>query len=107
MKNRTFSVIALIVCITFQPTILKAEHTRIWRQTDYSSFAKGSAHGVALTNDGKLTPAPQLTAFADPNMAFIWAMTKDASGNLFVAGGSNAKVLKLDAQGAFTTVFES
>jgi hypothetical protein len=79
----------------------------MWKQADYSSFSKGSTHGMALTSDGKLAPAPRLTALTDPNLAFVWAMTADASGNVYIAGGANAKVVRVDAQGASTTVFES
>ena len=98
---------ALLFWAAFQPGVLLAEHTRMWKQADYSSFSKGSAHGVALTSDGKLTPAPRLTTLIDPNLAFVWAMTQDGSGNVYIAGGANAKVLRVDAHGTSTTVFES
>lgn len=108
MKNWfIFVCSALIFWAAFQPCMVRAEHTRMWKQADYSSFSKGSAYGVALTSDGKLTSAPRLTASIDPNLAFVWAMTEDAGGNIYLAGGANAKVLRVDAHGASTTVFES
>jgi hypothetical protein len=107
MKRIMWGASALTLWAALQPCMLRAEHTRIWKQADYSSFSKGTAYGVALTSDGKLAPAPRLTAFVDPNLAFVWAMTEDASGNVYVAGGANAKVLRVDAHGASTIVFES
>ena len=98
---------ALIFWAAFQPCMVRAEHTRMWKQADYSSFSKGSAYGVALTSDGKLAPAPRLAPLIDPNLPFVWAMTADASGNVYIAGGTNAKVLRVDAHGALTIVFES
>ncbi|HET9402351.1 MAG TPA: hypothetical protein VFO34_15510 [Candidatus Acidoferrales bacterium] len=84
-----------------------AEHTRYWVQSSYDDFTKGSPNGVALRSDGKLMLAPQFSLMADPGMAFLWAIRADAKGNLFAAGGSSAKVLKYDATGKISTVFES
>jgi outer membrane protein assembly factor BamB len=84
-----------------------AEHTRHWRQSTYEEFEKGTAKGVALRSDGKLVLAPRFAAFADPNAAYLWLLRLDSKGNLYAAGGSNAKVLRFDAQGKATKVFES
>ena len=84
-----------------------AEHTRWWRQTSFEDFDKGTAKGVALRSDGKLFLAPRFAEFADANLAYLLAMRADSKGNLYAAGGSNAKVLRLDASGKTTTVFES
>jgi hypothetical protein len=84
-----------------------AEHTRIWVQTEYSEFQKGTAKGVAIRSDGKLAPAPEFKLFADPNLSYLWAIAADAQGRVYTAGGSNAKVLRFDDAGKGTTVFES
>ena len=84
-----------------------AEHTRWWRQSSFEDFDKGMATGVALRSDGKLFLAPRFAEFADANLAYLLALRADSKGNLYAAGGSNAKVLRLDAGGKTTTVFES
>lgn len=84
-----------------------AEHTRFWRQSDYSEFEKGTAKGVALRSDGVLLPAPRFAEFSDPNLAYLWALRVDSKGRLYAAGGSNAKVVRFDESGKATTVFES
>jgi len=96
---------ALLVSLLAAPA--GAEHTRHWRQSAYEEFEKGTAKGVALRSDGKLVLAPKFAAFADPNAAYLWALRVDSKGNLYAAGGSNAKVLRFDATGKATTVFES
>jgi outer membrane protein assembly factor BamB len=85
----------------------RAEHTRFWRQSDFGDFGKGTAKGVALRSDGKLMPAPRFTQFADPNLAYLWALRMDSKGRLYAAGGSNAKVLRFDEAGKPATFFES
>ena len=84
-----------------------AEHTRFWRTTNYSDFERGTAKGVALWSDGKLVPAAEFGHFADPNLAYLWALRADSKGQLYASGGSNARVFRFDKQGHPTTVFQS
>ena len=76
-----------------------AEHTRFWRQSDYDEFDQGTAHGVALRSDGRLVLAPKFAPFGDTNLAYLWSLRTDSHGNIFAAGGSNAKVVRFDAAG--------
>jgi hypothetical protein len=96
------AAIALLV-----PGLAQAEHTREWRQSDAAEFEKGTAKGVAIRSDGKLMPAPRFSDFCDPNLAYLWALRLDSKGRLYAAGGSDAKVLRVDANGKSATVFES
>jgi WD40 repeat protein len=98
-------VAAVAVILAAVPAL--AEHTRWWRPTSFEDFVKGTAKGVALRSDGKLFLAPRFAEFADANLAYLLALRADSKGNLYAAGGSNAKVLRLDATGKATTVFES
>ena len=112
MKWRANAVCVLaamtVLCFELALTIpAESEHTHFWRQSEYSEFQRGTAKGVAIRSDGSLTPAPRFAPFADPNLAYLWALRLDSHGTLFAAGGSNAKVLRFDAKGAPTTVFES
>jgi hypothetical protein len=86
---------------------LHAEHTRYWRESTFDEFERGTAKGVALRSDGKLLLAPRFTPVADVDLAFLWALRADSKGNLYAAGGSSAKVVKIDASGKMTTAFES
>lgn len=89
------------------PAAVRAEHTRYWREADFSQFVKGTAHGVAIRSDGTIAPAPKFDLFADPSLAYIWALRMDSRGRLYAAGGPNAKVLRFDDAGKSTTVFQS
>lgn len=102
---------AIIVCLAAAGILAapaaRAEHTRYWRESDLSDFNKGTAKGVAVRSDGKLEPAPKFSDFADPNLAYLWALGVDSHKRLYAAGGSDAKVLRFDEAGKATTVFES
>ena len=84
-----------------------AEHTRWWRQASFEDFDKGTAKGVALRSDGKMFLAPKFAEFADANLAYVLQIRADSKGNLYAAGGSNAKVLRIDANGKASSAFES
>ena len=106
MTRRGFLAGVLIVAIA-APALVYAEHTRFWRQSDYSDFEKGTAKGVAVRSDGRLMPASKFAAFSDPNLAYLWALRMDSRGRIYGAGGSDAKVLRFDDPANPTTVFES
>jgi len=105
--NRRNILACLLAVAAAVPLVARAEHTRYWRQTDFSDFEKGTANGVAIRSDGKLAPAPKFDLYADPNLAYIWALGLDSHNRLYAAGGSNAKVLRFDDAGKATTVFDS
>ena len=83
------------------------ETTRFWRQETFADFDKGTAHGVALRSDGEILLAPHFGEIADPNLEFLWAVAADGRGNLYVGGGSPAKVMRIDAEGNSSLLFES
>ena len=106
MRPRVICV-CLLTIAAMLPGTARAEHTRYWRQSDFTEFQKGTAKGVAIRSDGTLTPAPKFAPLADPNLAYLWCLRLDAQGRLYAAGGSDAKVLRFDDAGKSTTVFES
>jgi WD40 repeat protein len=101
------NIVCLLALAVLLPLAARAEHTRYWRQTDFAEFQKGTPKGVSVRSDGKLRPAPQFGSFADPNLAYIWAMRLNSKGQLYAAGGSDAKVLRFDDAGKPATIFES
>ena len=105
--SRRNTCVCLLAGALLLPSLLAAEQTRYWRQSDRAEFDKGTAKGVAIRSDGKLLPAPKFEAFADPNLAYLWEMRRNSRGQLYAAGGSDAKVLRFDNAGKPTTVFES
>jgi hypothetical protein len=105
--NRRTTWVCLLAAALLLVAPAWAEHTHFWRQSDYSDFQKGTPDGVALRSDGKLTPAPRFAPYADSNMAYLYMLRIDLKGQLYGAGGSDAKVVRFVAAGKPVTVFES
>src|ERR1700741_5600580 len=96
------ATIAAAVAITAH-----AEHTRRWKQSTYEDFLKGTTHGIAVRSDGRLELAPKFTQLADADASYLWALKLDAKGAPYAAGGSPAKVIRLDADGKASAGFQS
>ncbi|HLK04976.1 MAG TPA: hypothetical protein VKT53_11105 [Candidatus Acidoferrum sp.] len=94
---------AILLCASFA----FAEHTRRWKQSTYEEFLKGTTHGVAVRSDGRLELAPKFTQLADADASYLWTVKLDSKGMPYAAGGSPAKVIRLDANGKAATVFQS
>src|SRR5258707_14340495 len=101
----TLIILAAAILAVLETALTK--HPRWWRQTTFEDFDKGTAKGVALRSDGRIFLAPRFAEFADANLAYLLQIRADSKGNLYAAGGSNAKVLRIDASGKSTSVFES
>jgi sugar lactone lactonase YvrE len=100
-------LVSVFTLSLFCAIALRAEHTRFWEQSSFEEFDKGTHKGVAIRSDGLLLPAPDFRSFADPNLAYLWALAADSRGRLYAAGGSDARVLRIDASGKATSVFDS
>lgn len=106
MRCREIAVVVMAAGLLY-PGPTQAEHTRDWRQSEYSDFDLGTAKGVSLRSDGKIMPAPKFSLYSDPNLAYVWTLGLDSKGHLYAAGGSNAQVVRLDDPSKPTKVFES
>jgi sugar lactone lactonase YvrE len=105
--NRARKIVCLTAITAAAALATQAEHTRRWKQSTYEDFLKGTTHGVAVRSDGRLELAPKFKQIADADASYLWAIRLDASGTPYAAGGSPAKVIRLDANGKASTVFQS
>lgn len=104
---RRFTFVSVFFALLFCAIVARAEHTRFWEQSTFEEFDKGTHKGLALRSDGNLLPAPEFKLVADPALAYVWALAVDSHGRLYAAGGSDAKVLRLNGEEKAATIFES
>ncbi len=104
---RRFTLLGVFAALLLCAVAAQAEHTRFWQQSTFDEFDKGTHNGIALRSDGTLMPAPEFKQLADPALAYAWALAVDSRGRLYAAGGSDAKVVRLNGDEKPATVFES
>ena len=80
--------------------LLADSTTRVWEQKGFEDFDKGAVQKLSLSSEGKLLLAPRLRQLADPQLTYIWALAEDSRGNIYVGGGSPAKILRIPPAGS-------
>jgi hypothetical protein len=83
-----------------------AEGTRTWEQSKFDELTKGTATGVAIRSIGGLELAPTFKSLYATPSTYIWAITADDAGNVYVAAGAPARVYRITPDGKATIIFE-
>ncbi|HSY03600.1 MAG TPA: hypothetical protein VK819_15665 [Acidobacteriaceae bacterium] len=95
-------------CLAFSPaSIAHAQGTRLWTESRFEDFERGTPNGVAITSDGHLVPGPSSTAVLTTPSTYVWAVATDHDGTAYLATGAPATVLRVDADGKSTILFSS
>jgi hypothetical protein len=100
-----FSLTVLPVLLS--ATGLHAQGTRLWSQSHYEEFEKGTPKGVAISSQGYLEAGPSLKELAATGTTYVWSIAADKKGNVYAGTGSPARVLQVGADGKATTLLES
>jgi hypothetical protein len=109
------AALALCGIVLLSPSApIHAQGTRLWTQSRFEEFEKGTPQGVQITSDGKLRNGPSVTALLTTPSSFVWSVAADKSGTVFLGTGSPATVLRVEPNGTdssnasrFVKLFES
>jgi WD40 repeat protein len=95
-------------CLAFFPvSAAHAQGTRLWTESRFEDFERGTPNGVAITSDGHLVPGPASTAVLTTPSTYVWAVAADHDGAAYLATGTPATVLRVGADGKSITLFTS
>lgn len=81
--------------------------TKQWTQSVLEDFQAGKAEKISLRSDGRLVLAPRFEEIYDAPSSYLWALATDSKGNVYAAGGPEAKVFRIGSDGAAETIFET
>jgi len=87
-------------------TLALAEGTRVWKESSYEDFERGTAKGVAITSNGKLELAPAFKVLYTSPSTFIWSIAADKDGVVYAATGAPARVYRITPDGKGAVIFE-
>jgi len=83
--------------------------TEFWTLSSAQEFQRGETDQIAVISTGELT-LPQksepLLALKEQDVQ-VWAMTEDASGNLYAGTGEQGKIFKITPTGETSVFFDS
>lgn len=75
-----------------------------WENHSFADFIKGRFDGLALSRDGRLTPAPRADLLAETGEAAVWAALPAPDGGIYLATGHRGRLLRV-ANGKLETVW--
>jgi hypothetical protein len=74
---------------------LFAQGTKLWTQSRFEEFEKGTPQGVEISSDGKLRSGPVASEVLTTPSSFVWSVAADEkSGTVYLGTGAPATVLK-------------
>ncbi|HLK47551.1 MAG TPA: hypothetical protein VKT49_05420 [Bryobacteraceae bacterium] len=88
---------ALLLCALSAAVFGGPTHT--WSQGDFADFEKGVIKGLSVRSDGVLTLAPRSKEWSDTSAMYLWTLARDSKGNLYTAGGSDARLYRVAPDG--------
>ncbi len=83
-----------------------AQGTRLWKETGYEDFERGTARGVAINSTGILQLAPAFKVLYTSPSTFIWSIAADRDGTVYAATGAPARLYRITTDGRGTVIFE-
>ena len=101
-KFRLFLTLALL----FAVGMALAEGTRVWKESSFDDFQRGTTRGVAIRSTGQLELAPAFKALYTSPSTFIWGIAADKDGVVYAATGAPARVYRVTPDGKSTVIFE-
>lgn len=106
MKNCPLLFPALCLAFAFAVEAPAVE-TQTVTHDAYAEFNKGEPKGVAISDKGFLRLSVQWKLLADTDRPIVWAVARDAKGNLYAGGGNEGEVFKIAPNGVATQFFKA
>ena len=94
----------LALCLSI-PASLAAQGTHLWSQSSFSDFEHGTPDGVSILSVGGLEAGLPSRLLATTDATYIWSTAADSKGNVYLATGSPAGVIRLAPDGKQTKLF--
>jgi sugar lactone lactonase YvrE len=86
---------------------LLAQGTKLWTQSRFEEFEKGTPQGVAIGSDGRLVSGPVASEVLTTPSSFVWSVAVDKAGIVYLATGAPATVLRVTPDGKSSKLLES
>jgi WD40 repeat protein len=87
-------------------TLAFSQGTRLWKESGYEDFERGTARGVAIDSTGLLQLSPAFKVLYTSPSTFIWSIAADKDGTVYAATGAPARLYRITPDGRGTVIFE-
>ena len=105
MTRQLLRVLPLLLFAATLPAGARAQGTHLWTQSSASDFERGTPDGIAISSLGRLETAPRARALATLGSTYVWSVAADPAGGAYLATGSPAEVVRVNAAGTQIKLF--
>src|ERR1700694_870515 len=95
-----------LLLLLFFSGLAVAQGTRLWKESGYEDFERGTVKGVAIRNSGVLELAPAFKVVYTSPSTFIWSIAADKDGVVYAATGAPGRVYRITPDGKGAVIFE-
>lgn len=89
--------LALVSCLVLAASAAaRAAQPQFWRVEGARDFLDGTIEGLSVDSEGRVRLAPVTRPLYDPEVPFVWCLTRDAKGTLYAGTGNDGKVFKIE-----------
>ena len=88
--------LGLVSCLLLAAGAARAAQPQFWRIEGARDFLDGTTEGLSVDSEGRVRLAPVTRALYDPEVPFVWCLTRDAKGTLYAGTGNDGKVFKIE-----------
>ena len=98
--------LALVSGLVLAAGAARAAQPQFWRIEGARDFLDGTTEGLSVDSEGRVRLAPVTRPLYDPEVPFVWCLTRDAKGTLYAGTGNDGKVFKIEG-GKGTLFFDA
>ncbi|HXI03180.1 MAG TPA: hypothetical protein VNI57_08375 [Candidatus Saccharimonadales bacterium] len=102
---RIRSLLAALALLAAVPPVWAASG-QVWTSREATDYNDARLDSVALLPGGRLRLAPGIERVAEIPQPFIWCIARDPKGRIYVGGGNDGKVIRVDGDKT-ETVFDA
>jgi hypothetical protein len=88
--------LALVSCLLLAAGAVRAAQPQFWRIEGARDFLDGTTEGLSVDSEGRVRLAPVTRALYDPEVPFVWCLTRDAKGVFYAGTGNDGKVFRIE-----------
>lgn len=77
-----------------------------WVQASPTDFLRGTFDRAQVSSEGAIRLSPPTKLLATTAEAFAWSIAGDNAGNVYLGTGNKARILKINAKGEVSTLYE-
>ena len=103
-RGRSTSALLFVALAAVQ---LAASTPKFFQAATQADFLKGDVENLSIDTNGQLTLGPATELVYETAAPFLWSMTAQPDGTLFVGTGNEGKVFRVDDQGRGSVFFDS